>query len=164
MMEFCGTFLRESHIWSYYISLSDCWKNAYNQTTIRQNFNLFSSFQQSWYISTIQVAHSPYMRFKCVINNQCVAVEYMSLFCICYHVCTVWLSHSYQGSERAELYFFTPLEKNDWRKTASHEISVLPVNRRVVVRHASFIWHNEVITKSRTSTGIQTFSWKAWVF
>jgi len=40
-----------------------------------------------------------------------------------------------------------------------------PVNRRVVVRrHASFIWHNEVITKSRLSTGTQTFSCKAWKF
>lgn len=39
-----------------------------------------------------------------------------------------------------------------------------PVNRRVVVRHASFIWHNEVITKSRISTGTQTFSCKAWKF
>lgn len=32
------------------------------------------------------------------------------------------------------------------------------------MRHASFIWHNEVITTSRVSTGTQTFSRKAWIF
>lgn len=39
-----------------------------------------------------------------------------------------------------------------------------PVNRGVAARHASFIWHNEVITKSRVSTRTQTFSCKAWIF
>lgn len=39
-----------------------------------------------------------------------------------------------------------------------------PVNRELAVRHASFIWHNEVISTSRVSTGTQTFSRKAWIF
>ncbi len=51
-----------------------------------------------------------------------------------------------------------------WKKMTDDIRSSSPVNREVAERHASFIWHNEVITTSRVSTGTQTFSRKAWIF